>query len=738
MSYSTAGSGTSRWRGKWVVSITMISALIIAPVYLSLPLSAQSAITCDVVPDTPTISIAQWNTSSGWKSLRSDSASRSQLVGIKLITNASVPAGDVVHVLENWAQSDVNVTAPAGPWFGFYVPLPSRENRTVQIWVENPSQQAHTIGVMLCTITPVSSTTSTTATSTTAVTPTTVTPTTVTPTTVTPTTTIVTPTTVTPTRTVDRVPLKDALPPAAAQSSQYAALRTAVAFNLDHWGDDVFLSANRDVYKFSWVKSHPTKPSLACVGLHDRYWTYGPDGKAYNTWHPATAFLPSGERCDFGHEHGMDPTQSVLLDDFGGVPPFGYVLEQHHEDAMTHAGGQHRHEDHVGHKVTFSNNWEAAYGNSAGPKPRIYRAGYVCNFISKIHQGAHSDDAFTNNLHEYFIAARCNDAGRVRPIASGDSTFFSAKMMVPFGRPNEFKDMGIGSPGTDDVPAAQGGKKIEIATTQVIGLTGAPLALAAAIGPLADRYPSAPNNREFTSPNSWEWKDFSVTKKADQNALSQIDLWSQIINVESPGRVGLGDAGGIRFGAYYIVKNPSRYYDNNRRAVLRTIDHCYNGQVKANYLYCASAPATKVAFNSPESPFNGTFRAVNFKALRVQNEGGPTSWCTDVFGRSPSNAINSVTGDQTCANPHHILQRASAVDNLADNADPGPNARCHPVHTDVCGVSGSTLNATVGADDGFEPQGLGFELIIDQRTYNALAGDPPRLYGQPKVIFGEN
>jgi hypothetical protein len=60
------------------------------------------------------------------------------------------------------------------------------------------------------------------------------------------------------------------------------------------------------------------------------------------------------------------------------------------------------------------------------------------------------------------------------------------------------------------------------------------------------------------------------------------------------------------------------------------------------------------------------------------------------------------------------------------------------VHNDVCGISGSTVNADVGSDGGFVPQGLGFELIIDQRTYNSLAGDPPQLYGQRKVIYGEN
>jgi hypothetical protein len=731
-----SGPSSSRRRLRRLRRIAPWAATVLATGLLMAPVSSISAtpeITCTVVPDTPSITISQWNSSSGWKSLRGDKGSRSQIVGVRLTTNNAIPAGDVVNVLEDWAPSDIRQTAPAGPWFGLYVALPKRENRTLQISIDNPSQQAQIIDIMLCTLTDNGTPTTGVTPPTTGVTPPTTGATPPTTGTTPLTTTVLPPTTLAPVPTgpVDSQPLKAALPPLSAQSTQYSNLRNAVATNLQYWGDAANLATHADEIKFSWIKAHPAPPSAACIDMHDRYWTYGPDGKAYNSWHPASAFLASGERCDFGHEHGLDPRQSTLFAEFGGMPPFGYVLEQHHNDHATHSGGQHRHEDHVGHKVSLSNNWEAAYGNSAGPK-RMYAAGYTCSFISKIHQGSHSDDAFTNNLHEYFITVRCNDGGKVRPTSSGVSTFFSAKMMVAFGRPNEFKDMNIGSPGTDDIPAEQGGKKIQV-NGQIIGLSGAPLMLAPAIGPLADQYPSSPNNREFTSPSGWEWKDFSVTRQASPNSLSQIDLWSQIINIESPSRVGQTDKGGIRFGAYYIVKNPVRYYDNTRKGVFRTINRCYNGQNKANLLICAPAPATPTAWNSAASPFNGTFRAVNFKALRVQNEGGAQTWCTNVFGREPTDATANGTA---CANPAHILQRASTVDNLADNADPGPNARCHPQHPEACGIAGSTVNADVGSDGGFDPQGLGFELIVDQRSYGG-AGDDPRLSG-PKVIYGEN
>ncbi len=737
------GSAVSRrmkhsrvWRNL-IVTAALAGSGVIAVVSPN-SVGAQSA-DCSWVPETTGFWIDQWSSDSGWKSLTTDPAIRERVVAIQLKTPTALRAGNIVRIHENWGPSTISVSAPAGPWTDYRVPVSPGSGTTLQLSIDNVVRTGHTIDVRLC-VAPITTTPTTLAPTSS---PSTVQPTTVQPTTVRPTTpptvvepTLPTPTTVpTPTGSVDKTPRKAALPPTSAQSTQYSNLRAGVAFNVANWdrlkSDAAFRLASEKQLAGSWIKAHPTIPTPMCLAEHDLYWTYGPDSKAYHSWHPATVFLSNGDRCDFGHEHGMNPLDSVLIDDFGGLPPFGYVAEQHHFDDATHQNGEHRHEDHVGHKVSLSNNWEAAYGNSASPTPKIYAAGYSCSFISKLHQGSHSDDAFTNHLHEYFITMRCNDGGKVRSQIPGQGSSFSVKMMVPFGNPNQFKDMNL--PGPDEQDSVNGGKSIKLSSTAVIGLSGNPLLPTPLVGPVADRFPNAPNNREFTSPNSWLWKDLNATRFTDRGSLTQIDLWSQIINVETPARRGQGDAAGVRFGAYYIVKNPSRYYDHDQKRVLRTVDVCYPGPTKTNYRYCETAPASKIEWNSAASPFNGTIRAVNFKALHLNNQGGNAAFCTDVFGRNPTEAIG--TG---CANPNHILQRASTVDNLAENGDPGPNARCAPQNPNVCGIAASTLNADVAADGSFTPQGLGFELLIDQRTYTASAGDPPSLYGQKKVIYGEN
>jgi len=87
------------------------------------------------------------------------------------------------------------------------------------------------------------------------------------------------------------------------------------------------------------------RPSLAeasieaCEGLHQSYAVVGVDGGSYATWHPASAALPDGTVCHFGHEHGSDPARFAGAAEARPVA-FGWV------DRL--AG---REEPHVGFKV---------------------------------------------------------------------------------------------------------------------------------------------------------------------------------------------------------------------------------------------------------------------------------------------------------------------------------------------------------------------------------------------------
>jgi hypothetical protein len=140
--------------------------------------------------------------------------------------------------------------------------------------------------------------------------------------------------------------------------------------------------------------------------VHDRYWTYGPDGKVYPAWHPPVDPITG---CAFGHEHGSDPALSRL----GNLSvPFGYANEKLYELDMVNF----RDEDHVGHKVFVINDGE--YSTNGIPN------GIRCDTLVKAHQGTHSPDALANNLHEMHMNATCNNGVYIR-----------WKNLHPFGAP---------------------------------------------------------------------------------------------------------------------------------------------------------------------------------------------------------------------------------------------------------------------------------------------------------------
>lgn len=494
-------------------------------------------------------------------------------------------------------------------------------------------------------------------------------------------------------------------------SGQFFDLRTAVQFNMDNWDrlqtDPAFRGAHTEMLKISWIKAHPTKPDAECVDAHDRFWAWAPDGKAYYTWHPNYAVHPSkpADYCYFGHEHGLDPRASVLITDAGGLPPFGFVLEQHQRDASTHHNGVHRREDHVGHKVQFANAYTATIGNSANRiwndttvtvTNRLYDAGFKCSFLSKIHQGSHSTDAIANHLHEYYLALRCDDAG---------NTFFTIKMLQPIGRPNEIRDVSL--------PESSPEFLWRLATTQtILGFDSQPIPTAQV------RQPARDNSRELAHYEAYEWKTPGVFYP-ESARLGQIDLWTQVTSIETQ-KVD-GTKGSLAFGPYYIVKNPVRTLDrrDGTRRIVRTIDICYdtNG-VKRGTPFCAAAPATKPAWNSAANPMNGTFRAVMTKGVALYHDGGLPAYCTNVFGQQASALVNG-----KCTNPYHILQRTTPVRN-------GFGELCAPQDPTVCGVSGSLVNAQRAPDKGYFPQGIGFEILIDMRNAGPNGGRT--------VIYGEN
>lgn len=80
-----------------------------------------------------------------------------------------------------------------------------------------------------------------------------------------------------------------------------------------------------------------------------------------------------------------------------------------------------RHEDHVGHKIEWENDIQMNVRGAAGNLIAV-----TCDVLAKLHQGTHSKDAFTNNLHEFNYHLRCSDGGRIH-----------MTMLTAIGRPGE-------------------------------------------------------------------------------------------------------------------------------------------------------------------------------------------------------------------------------------------------------------------------------------------------------------
>ena len=95
---------------------------------------------------------------------------------------------------------------------------------------------------------------------------------------------------------------------------------------------------------------------------------------------------------------------------------FGYANEQ----LAAFDPANPRNEDHVGHKIEWENDVELTAG---GGQFQIR-----CDVLTKLHQGTHSKDAFTNNLHELVYHLSC-----------GDGTKFHVVLMTAIGKPGEFR-----------------------------------------------------------------------------------------------------------------------------------------------------------------------------------------------------------------------------------------------------------------------------------------------------------
>jgi hypothetical protein len=312
---------------------------------------------------------------------------------------------------------------------------------------------------------------------------------------------------------------------------------------------------------------------------HDAYAVIGPDGKAYPTWHPPTG--PGG--CSFGHEHGRDPRHSDLSEAAGGVA-FGYANEM----LAVSDPANPRDEDHVGHKIEWENDVQLPFlsGGSA--------SGFaVCDVLYKLHQGTHSKDALTNNLHELVYHIACEDGTRLE-----------VTMLSAIGRPGMFarsctqtEFIAVGPPTPANSPEGAGSRLIPDRTC-------------------VDRHMLVPDGQQsiYSAALQESWRTFNTLQRSDGRAIAFFD-------------------------PYFIVDLPSRFHEPASASLVgRPMEACYEVQADGEHAsggWCATAAGAgaPIPHDDPRSPFKGTRRTIELNLTQLFNASGPEVWYTDPFGR---------------------------------------------------------------------------------------------------------
>ncbi|MFN0099014.1 MAG: hypothetical protein ACKVS7_10100 [Gemmatimonadaceae bacterium] len=320
----------------------------------------------------------------------------------------------------------------------------------------------------------------------------------------------------------------------------------------------------------------PSGTDTCTQATHDSYSVIGPDGLRYPTWHPP---VDPTTGCTFGHEHGRDPRGSNLYRKVGPIP-FGYA-NQH---LVASGFGAHRQEDHVGHKVEWENSMMMHIGETGNATLAI-----SCDILTKLHQGTHSPDAFTNNLHEVVYHIDCTDG-----------TEFSATLLTPIGPAGELSvscdretKVAAGTPTPANSPDGGGQRAVpETAciNEHVLRTDG--------------------RNPHFDSALRESWEVSGRLRRADGHTLAS-------------------------FNPYYQVMDPSRYFaPGAERSMARPIDLCFNALARDRDR-CRGV-TDSVRWDDPRSPFKGVRRFVDVNGNFIRNKSGPNLWYTDPLGQRGS------------------------------------------------------------------------------------------------------
>ncbi len=328
-----------------------------------------------------------------------------------------------------------------------------------------------------------------------------------------------------------------------------------------------------------WV---PSAGDTCTPAIHNQYSVVGPDGKRYNSWHPP---VDPASGCSFGHEHGRDPRGSELFAKVGQIP-FGLA----NEALETWDPQGVRHEDHYGHKIDWENNLE--FVRKDGVTGSLFSV--KCDVLAKLHQGTHSKDAFTNNLHEVAYHIACNDG-----------TEMHVTMMSAIGTPGGFTRscdgvrVDVGAPSPANSPNG-GGQRIIPDRTCVD-----------------------------------QFMHVGANQRADYDRALH-ESWQTSNSVRTEGGHTVA-----HFNPYFQVFSPSRFHDPAAPLVTgRPIAECdvLNPARDRNNDDCDASTnggaLTGLAYDDARSQFNGVRRFIDVNDNDIDNAGGENVWYSDPFGRN--------------------------------------------------------------------------------------------------------
>lgn len=401
--------------------------------------------------------------------------------------------------------------------------------------------------------------------------------------------------------------------------------------------------------------SSTTRPASAAVGrwtpvpsvdtctkaFHDTFTVVGPDGRRYPTWHPPTATDPdTGLNCSFGHEHGRNPAGSALWNDLrrhyawdgnsdgtisdaelatSGVP-FGYAAEQQRLwNAANGISNANREEDHVSYKIA----WENGIRRTRTVNGVAQTFDLSCNALTMLHQESHSAESFASNEHDMIYAIDCSTGEDAD--THGGKLIVSA--MTTFGNPGEFTVR------SDN----------DVYTTTRFG-TPQPVNSVAGGSERGRVIPNADRVWQYILVPAGETSDF---------ATGLTERWYA--------GLALTNSGGTQLAFVdpsFAVGSPSRYFNQiDPDATARSVNLCYigitaglvviNDPARAGEMVrrargpecSAIAPqgpatplASRIAYDSTSSPFNGCRRSVTLTTSRIANTSGVSTWYTNPYG----------------------------------------------------------------------------------------------------------